>query len=100
LPASRSSSFSAAASTGTASGEPQFPSATATFLSSPRRFARFTGDFRNRRENSAWSFPINPIGFAPCTPSRGQNASSAVICTNLGAFHGHSSWSSAGSPIS
>jgi hypothetical protein len=68
------------------------PGATATFLSSPRRFARFTGEFLNRRENSAWSIPISSISFAPCTPARGRNASSGVICTNFGAFQGHTSW--------
>jgi hypothetical protein len=51
--------------------------------SSPRRLARFTGDFLNRRENAAWSIPINSISSAPFTPCRGQNASSLVICTNF-----------------
>jgi hypothetical protein len=34
-------------------GLPEFASATATSRSSPRRFARFTGEPLKRRENSA-----------------------------------------------
>lgn len=66
---SGSSSFSAAASTGTASGEPQLLSATATLRSSPRRLARLIGEFLKRRENSSWSMAISSISLAPCTPA-------------------------------
>jgi hypothetical protein len=77
---------------GTASGDPQLPSATATFRSSSRRLARFTGEPLKRRENSASSIPISSISSAPCTPCRGQNASSLVIYTNFGLLCGHTSW--------
>jgi hypothetical protein len=50
---SGSAAFRAAASVGTASSEPQFPSATATLRSSPRRFVRFTGEPLKRREKSS-----------------------------------------------
>jgi DNA invertase Pin-like site-specific DNA recombinase/predicted component of type VI protein secretion system len=87
-----SESESADVSTGTASGDPQLPSATATFRNSPRRFARFTGEFLNRRENSSCESPINSTSSAPCTPCLGQKADSSVICTNLGELCGHTSW--------
>jgi hypothetical protein len=89
---SGSSSERAAASTGTASGEPQLPSATATFRSSPRRFARLTGDLRNLAENSSCESDINSTSFSPCTPALGQNASSEVTCTNLKVLKGQTSW--------
>ena len=56
-----------AASAGTASGEPQFPSATATLRSSPRRFIRFTAEPLKRRENSSCDIPISSISDAPST---------------------------------
>src|SRR5690606_41231756 len=87
-----SSSCSAATSAGTASGLPQLPSATATLRSNPRRFARLTGDFLKRLENSSCVSPINSTSLAPCTPARGQNASSDVIWTNLDLLYGHTSW--------
>jgi hypothetical protein len=86
------SSQSARASTGTASGEPQLPSATATLRSSARRLARFTGEPLKRRENSAWSIPISSISFAPCSARRGQDASSLVIWTDFGPLCGQTSW--------
>jgi hypothetical protein len=86
-----SESNNALESTGTDSGEPQFPNATATLRSSPLRFVRFTGEPLKRLENSSWESPISSTSFAPCTPSRGQNASSEVICTNFGELWGHTS---------
>jgi hypothetical protein len=88
---SGSSSDSAPASTGTASGEPQLPSATATLRSSPRRLARFTGERLNRAENSSCDSAINSTSLAPCTPARGQNADSSVIWTNLEVLNGQTS---------
>jgi hypothetical protein len=79
-------------SAGTASGLPRFPSATATLRSSPRRFPRFTGDFLNRRENSARSTPVDSIGSAPCTSGRGQTASPLVSRTSSGELCGQTSW--------
>jgi len=87
-----SSSQSASTSTGTASGDPQLPSATATLRSNPRRLARLTGDFRNLRVNSCCESDISSMSFAPCTPLRGWNAGSSVICTNLERLNGHTSW--------
>lgn len=87
-----SSSCSAATSGGTASGLPQFPSATATFRRSPRRFARLTGEFLKRLENSSCVSAINSTSLAPCTPALGQNASSEVIWTNLDLLYGQTSW--------
>lgn len=72
--------------------KPQFPSATAMLRSSPRRFARFPGEFLKRRENSSCDSPINSTSFAPWTPWRGQKASPLVIGTNLGESCGHTSW--------
>lgn len=89
---SGSGSESAATSEGTASGDPQLPIATATFLSRPLRLARFTGEFLKRRENSSCVSCIRSISRAPCTPCRGQNASSEVSCTNLLLLNGHTSW--------
>jgi hypothetical protein len=50
---SGSSSFSAMASAGTASGAPQLPSATATLRSRPRRLARLIGEPLKRALNSS-----------------------------------------------
>lgn len=87
-----SSSPRACTSEGTASGDPQFPKATATFRNNPRRFARLTGEFLKRRENSSCVSCIKSMSLAPCTPCRGQNASSEVSCTNLLLLCGHTSW--------
>lgn len=87
-----SESESAAVSAGTASGDPQLPSATATLRNKPRRLARLTGEPLNRRENSSCESPINSTSSAPCTPSRGQKEDSSVICTNLELLNGHTSW--------
>jgi len=89
---SGSSSLSASTSTGTPSDDPQLPSATATLRSNPRRFARLTGDLRNLRVNSCCDSDINSMSLAPCTPSRGWNAGSSVILTNLERLNGHTSW--------
>jgi hypothetical protein len=78
-----SESQSDCASTGTASGDPQLPNATATFLSNPRRLVRFTGDPLNLRENSSCDSAINSTSGVPCTPSLGQNAFSDVTVENL-----------------
>lgn len=88
---SASGSSSARVRAGTASGEPQFPSATATLRSSPRRFARFTGDPRNRLENSSCVSDIISVSSTPSTPSRGTKAGSAVGVENLW-LNGHTSW--------
>jgi hypothetical protein len=52
--------------------------------SSPRRFARLTGEFLKRRENSSCVIAMSSISRSPWTPRRGQKASSEVIWTNLG----------------
>jgi hypothetical protein len=87
---SGSSSSSAVTNDGTASGDPQFPSATATLRSSPRRLARLIGEFLKRRENSAWSIAIHSISDGPSSPARVRNASSSAGVANE--FHGHTSW--------
>ncbi len=53
------------------SGLPQFPSATATVRSSPRRFVRFTAEPLKRRENYSCVIPISPISDARPPPARG-----------------------------
>jgi hypothetical protein len=80
---SGSSSESAADSTGTASAEPQLPSATATLRNSPRRLVRLTGEPLNLRENSSCESDISSTSGVPCTPSLGQNARSEVTVENL-----------------
>ena len=86
---------SAAVSTGTASAEPQFPSATHTLRSRPSRYARFIGDPRNATRNpassTAKSRSASSINDGPSSPSRALYAGSAVTSAKR-SFHGHASW--------
>ena len=86
-----SSSDSAATNAGTASGDPQFPNATATFRRNPRRLARLTGEPLNLAENSSCESDISSTSGAPCTPGRGMNAGSLVSVENL-RENGQTSW--------
>jgi hypothetical protein len=88
---SGSSSHSACANTGTASGDAQLPKATATFRKKPRRLARLTGEPLKRRANSSCDIDISSTSDASCTPGLGRNAGSDDGTENLRG-NGHTSW--------
>jgi hypothetical protein len=64
-------SSSASSRSRSASGEPQWPSATATLRSSPRRLVPFTAEPLKRREKFSCDIPISSTSAAPTTPACG-----------------------------
>lgn len=81
----------ARARVGTGSRPPQFLRATATFLRSPRRFARLMGLPLNRVANSSSVSSISSISAGPSVPGPARYPGSPEVSANF-TFEGHTSW--------